>query len=123
MMANLCVVVSCSFIIPSLTQEPWQTWPVCHVLDNTTLYIDLLRKIVVGETPGYGKNGYYLAASGSVAWDDIYSAMAKGLAKRKAVSDDSVVRADSETIEKMGTALGCPPEMVAVQIGGLYVLP
>jgi len=54
-----------------------------------------------------------------VAWDDIYIAMAEGLAKRNVVSDASVVRADSETIEKIGVALGCPPEMVAVQIGGL----
>ncbi|KAJ9151075.1 NAD(P)-binding protein [Coniochaeta hoffmannii] len=98
------------------------TWPVCHVLDNTNLYIDLLRKIVADENPGYGKNGYYLASSGSVAWDDIYIAMAEGLAKRNVVSDASVVRADSETIEKIGVALGCPPEMVAVQIGGLCTL-
>ncbi|OIW28588.1 NAD(P)-binding protein [Coniochaeta ligniaria NRRL 30616] len=94
------------------------TWPVCHVIDNTNLYLELLRKIVAGEDPDYGKSGYYLAASGSVAWDDIYSAMAEGLAKRKVVGDASVVRADAQALEKMGAALGVPAEIVAVQIGG-----
>lgn len=94
------------------------TWPVCHVIDNTNLYLELLRKIVGGDGPDYGKRGYYLASSGIIAWDDIYGAMARGLAERKVVSDASVVRADSEALEKMGAALGGPPEMVSVQIGG-----
>lgn len=88
------------------------------MIDNTNLYLELLRKIIGGDGPDYGKRGYYLASSGSVAWDDIYGAMARGLAERKVVSDASVVRADSEALEKMGAALGGPPEMVAVQIGG-----
>lgn len=44
--------------------------------------------------------------------------MAEGLARRKVVNDAAVVRADAETIGKLGAALGCPPEMVPVQIGG-----
>jgi len=88
------------------------------VIDNTNLYIELLRQIVAGKNPAYGKNGFYLASPGSVAWDDLYSAMALGLAKRNVVSDASVTCAEPETLKKMGDALGCPPEIVTVQIGG-----
>ncbi|KAK3313997.1 hypothetical protein B0H66DRAFT_567548 [Apodospora peruviana] len=95
------------------------SWPVCHVIDNTNLYINLLRNILSGSGPGYGKNGYYLASSGSVVWNDLYSAMAVGLAKRNVIQDSTVsTRADAVTIEKMAVALGVPPEFVPVQVGG-----
>lgn len=95
-----------------------KTWPVCHVLDNTTLYFEILRQILNGQDPGHGKNGYFLASPGSVAWDDIYAAMAAALAERNIVGDDSVVPANRQILEQIGEALGCPPEFVPVQIGG-----
>ncbi|KAF2807812.1 NAD(P)-binding protein [Mytilinidion resinicola] len=95
------------------------TWPVCHVIDNTTLYIELLRAILSGKEPGYGKNGYYLASPGSVAWDDIYSSMAKALAKGKYIDNDVVKEADDKELQKMGDALKCPKDFVPVQLGGL----
>lgn len=94
------------------------TWPVCHVLDNTTLYIEILRQILGGKDPGHGKEGYFLASPGSVAWDDLYTAMAAALAKRNIIGDDSVVPANRSILEQMGEALGCPPEFVPVQMGG-----
>ncbi|KAI1761319.1 hypothetical protein GGR53DRAFT_506140 [Hypoxylon sp. FL1150] len=99
------------------------TWPVCHIIDNTTLYIELLRKILSGDNPGYGKNGYYLASSGSVSWNDLYAAMATALAKRNVIEDDSVVAASDENIEEMAKALKCPQqflpkEWVKMSIGG-----
>ncbi|KAI0456383.1 hypothetical protein F5B21DRAFT_468694 [Xylaria acuta] len=94
------------------------TWPVCHVRDNTNLYLDLLRKILTGENPGYGKNGYYLAASGSVAWDDLYAAMASALAKRDVIADDTVVAANDQNLEAMGQGLGCPRALVSLMLGG-----
>ncbi|CAN8100997.1 unnamed protein product [Discula destructiva] len=93
-------------------------WPVCHILDNTTLYLDILRKILNGEDPGHGKNGYFLASPGSVAWDDIYAAMAASLATRNIVGDSSVVLATPQILQALGEALQCPPEFVPVQIGG-----
>ena len=90
-------------------------------MDNTTLYIELLRAILAGENPGYGKNGYYLASPGSVAWEDIYAAMAASMAKRHIVGDNSVIPASDPILEKMGLALGCPKEFVPVQLGGKYV--
>lgn len=95
-----------------------QTWPVCHVLDNTTLYVEILRKILNGEDPGHGKNGYFLASPGSVAWDDIYAAVAASLAKRNVIGDDSVVAATPRILQEMGEALQCPSEFVPVQVGG-----
>jgi hypothetical protein len=91
---------------------------VCHVRDNTAVYVKLLDSILRGEDVGYGKNGYYLASSGSAAWRDIYVAIAKALAKRGVVGSSEVRRVDDVTLEKMSKALGCPKEMVPVQIGG-----
>jgi hypothetical protein len=95
-----------------------QTWPVCHIDDNTNLYVELLVSILRNGNPSYGKNGYYLAASGSVAWSEIYSAMAKALMKRGVIESAEVKRADDAALEKMAQALECPKELVAVQIGG-----
>ncbi|KIW41151.1 uncharacterized protein PV06_06734 [Exophiala oligosperma] len=95
------------------------TWPVCHVLDNAHLYLELLRQILSDKNPGSGKNGYYLASPGSVAWQDLYAGMAAALAKRGIISDATVQRASDETMADMGAALGCPKEIVPLQLGGL----
>ncbi|KAF2688880.1 NAD(P)-binding protein [Lentithecium fluviatile CBS 122367] len=95
------------------------TWPVCHIEDNTSLYIEILRAILEGRDIGHGKEGYYLASPGSVAWDDIYATIGKAMKKRGAVDDESVGEADVEILQKMGEALGCPKELVGVMVGGL----
>lgn len=94
------------------------TWPVCHILDNTTLYLEILRTILAGKELSHGRAGYFLASPGSVAWDDLYTAMAAALAKRNIIGDDSVVPANDSILEQIGEALGCSPEFVGVQIGG-----
>ncbi|KKY15414.1 putative nad dependent epimerase dehydratase family protein [Diplodia seriata] len=94
------------------------TWPVCHVVDNTNLFLAILKSILAGENPGHGKRGYYLAASGSVAWDDLYAAMAAALAKRGVIKDDTVVAADDSALEKMALGLECPKSFVEVQLAG-----
>ncbi|KAK8043121.1 hypothetical protein PG994_013604 [Apiospora phragmitis] len=99
------------------------TWPVCHVIDNTNLYLDILRGILKsgeGEGIGSGRNGYYLAASGSVVWDDLYTAMATALAKRSdnIVDDARIEMSDRAALEEMGEAMGCPAELVPVHLGG-----
>ncbi|KAH7095522.1 hypothetical protein FB567DRAFT_31840 [Paraphoma chrysanthemicola] len=94
------------------------TWPVCHISDNTSLYLRLLKEILSGGELGYGKSGYYLASSGSVAWRDIYAAMAKALQKRGVVRSSEVRKADDSALKKLSETLGCPKELVAVQIGG-----
>lgn len=87
--------------------------------DNSTLYLELLRAILAGQNPGSGKHGYYLAASGSVAWLDLYEALAASLAKRGLVDDPTVEQASEEVLEKMGAALGYPKEFVPFSLGGL----
>ncbi|KAI0966471.1 hypothetical protein F4678DRAFT_475962 [Xylaria arbuscula] len=94
------------------------TWPVCHVRDNTNMYLELMRKILTGANPDYGKNGYYLAASGSVTWDDLYTAMAAALAKRNVILDDKILTASDHNIETMAQGLGCTKDLVPVMIGG-----
>ncbi|KAF2833350.1 NAD(P)-binding protein [Ophiobolus disseminans] len=94
------------------------TWPVCHVRDNTALYVKLLESILSGHNQGYGKEGYYLASSGSVAWNDIYASMATALAERGVVASSKVKKADDAAIARIGQALACPKELVTVQIGG-----
>ncbi|KAK1671235.1 hypothetical protein BDP55DRAFT_676795 [Colletotrichum godetiae] len=94
------------------------TWPVCHVLDNTTLYLQILRSILNGETPGYDKTGYFLAASGSVAWDDLYDAMAKALKARNAIEDERVIPADESALGKMAQGLSTESSLVQMRLAG-----
>ena len=93
---------------------------MCHIVDNTNLYLQLMWKILAGDDLESGKRGYYLAASGGVAWEDIYAAFATALASRGAVDDASVKRATDKELHKMGVALGCPNnlEFVSMQLGG-----
>ncbi|KAI8711917.1 hypothetical protein NCS52_01456600 [Fusarium sp. LHS14.1] len=100
------------------TDRGHPTWPVSHVVDNTKLYIEILRGILENNDIDHGKEGYYLASSGSVAWDDIYSQFAKVLAKRGLVDDETVRGADDEALDGMATALNCSRDFVAVQLGG-----
>ena len=70
--------------------------------------------------PPSGKQGYYLAASGSVAWIDLYSAMARALASHGVVEDEEVTpAATDEVLDQMGRGLGCPKNLVPLQLGGL----
>jgi len=92
---------------------------VCHLTDNTSLYLELLRAILAGENPGSGKQGYYLAASGSTAWADIYDAVAASLVKQGVIDDATIREATIQDLNAMGAALRCPKEFVPFQLGGL----
>ncbi|XHG04735.1 hypothetical protein AWENTII_007982 [Aspergillus wentii] len=94
------------------------TWPVCHIIDTINLYLHILRKILTGDDIGHGKHGYFLAASGSMPWEDIYSAMAKALAKRGIVDYATVKQADDAALAQMGKALEVEPSDVPVLLGG-----
>jgi hypothetical protein len=84
--------------------------------------VDLLRKILSGKQICHNRQGYYLASSGAVAWSDLYKQMAKALAKRGVVEDDTLHEAHAESLEQAAKALGCPKEFVPVEMGGSYVL-
>jgi hypothetical protein len=45
--------------------------------------------------------------------------MARALAVRGVVDDDAVVPATAEIRGRMGAGLGCPDELVGLQLGGL----
>ena len=91
---------------------------MCHVDDTVSLYIDILRNILSEKAIDQGRKGYYLAAAGSVQWSDLYKQMAKALAKRGAVEDDTLHDASSQSLEEAAKALGCPKEFVPVEMGG-----
>lgn len=91
---------------------------MCHIHDTTALYVALLVKILEGEEIENGRNGYYLASPGSIAWTDLYKQMAKALAKRGVIDDDTVHEVSDESLEEAGKALGCPKEIVPVQMAG-----
>ncbi|PYH93097.1 hypothetical protein BO71DRAFT_450984 [Aspergillus ellipticus CBS 707.79] len=93
-------------------------WPVCHVADTVELYLHILRKILCGEDIGYGKNGFFLATSGSVHWNKIYGAMANSLAKRGLVDDETVRQATGTDQTKMAESLSVPSAAVPVLMGG-----
>ncbi|EED16295.1 conserved hypothetical protein [Talaromyces stipitatus ATCC 10500] len=94
------------------------TWPVCHVYDNTTLYLSILRAILSGQNPRYGKNGFYLAASGLVKWHDLYRALAKRLLEKDVIDDDIITPANDAALEKMSTVLRGDKSFVSAEIGG-----
>jgi hypothetical protein len=71
-----------------------------------------------GANPDYGLHGFYLASSGSVAWDDLYVAMAQSLHRRGVVKSDEVPLADRATLESMGTAIGIPADLVNWALAG-----
>ena len=76
------------------------------------------------ELLGYGKNGYYLASPGSVAWEGIYAAMGKAMVRRGVIKESSsaeekIMQAGDEELGKMAEALGCGREMVRLMMGGL----
>ncbi|KAG8627727.1 hypothetical protein KVT40_003600 [Elsinoe batatas] len=94
------------------------TWPVCHVKDHTALYIALLRGILEGRDIDSGKDGYYLASSGVVVWDDLYDAMAKALVTQGIVKDASVKLASEIERGQIAKALGVPEERVEFNFSG-----
>ncbi|KAL4943459.1 hypothetical protein BDV06DRAFT_211031 [Aspergillus oleicola] len=93
-------------------------WPVCHIYDNTSLYIQILCRILEGSDIGHGRNGFFLASPGSVPWDDIYAAFAKALAKRGVIADATVETADEVALKKMEQGLDSGNGSVAIQLGG-----
>ncbi|KAL4950599.1 hypothetical protein BDW69DRAFT_171801 [Aspergillus filifer] len=93
-------------------------WPVCHIYDNTSLYLQILRGILDGRDIGHGKNGFFLASPGSVAWDDIYGAFAKALTKRGVIDDATIETADETALKKMEQGLDLANGPVAIQLGG-----
>lgn len=82
------------------------------------LYVQLLRNILSEEQIECNKRGYYLASPGAIAWSDLYKQMAKALAKRGVVQDDTLHAASVESLEEAAKALGCPKEFVPVETGG-----
>lgn len=98
-----------------------KTWPVCHIYDNTTLFLSILRAILSGENPSHGKDGFYLAASGLVKWHDLYRAFSKRLLERGVIDDDTITPADDAALEQMATVLKGVKSFVPAEIGGRYV--
>jgi hypothetical protein len=77
-----------------------------------------VRSILAGQAPDSGKQGYYLAASGSVLWTDLYAVCAATLAKRGIIEDADVLPATQQALDEMAVGLACPRELVALQLGG-----
>ncbi len=95
-------------------------WPVCHVDDNSALYVALLRGVLAGKCVGSGRRGYFLASSGGVVWDELYGNMAGRLKERGVVKSGEVssARGNGSVLKKMGEGMGCPPELVGLMLGG-----
>lgn len=89
-----------------------------HVLDTVSLYFALLHAILTNMNPGHGKSGFYLAASGKIAWHDIYVAIAEALARRGVISDERVDLMTDPALEKIAKAQNVSPSSVTVKIGG-----
>ncbi|KAJ4137177.1 hypothetical protein NW768_002758 [Fusarium equiseti] len=98
--------------------EKGQTWPVCSLPDTVNFFLAMIKAMVTDSNPNHGKNGFYLAASGSVAWHEIYVAMAKALKKREAIPTDEVATFTNEALAKYAEAQGVDASSVRVKIAG-----
>lgn len=96
-------------------------WPVCHILDTVGLYSLLVHKMLLREDLDHGKRGFYLASSGIIAWDDVYSHIAASLAQRGVIQDLDLCLVDGEALAKMAHALGVDKASVPGKISGKYV--
>ncbi|KAJ5706652.1 NAD(P)-binding protein [Penicillium malachiteum] len=95
-----------------------QIWPVAHIRDTASLYFALLNAILGGRNPSHGKNGFYLASAGKLAWHDIYTGIADALARRSIIEDGTVHLMNDTALEKIAKAQKVPPSCVVVKIGG-----
>lgn len=94
-------------------------WPVCHIYDTVTLYVELLRCMLLGKDIGHGKDGYYLAASDRAAWTDIYAALAKALAKRGVIDSAEVADVDMLRWRRWRRSSGAGRRLCLDRTGGL----
>ncbi|PYH83159.1 hypothetical protein BO82DRAFT_280268, partial [Aspergillus uvarum CBS 121591] len=104
--------------VRDLNKSDEAAWPVCHVVDNALLYIAILRTILSSGDCGHGRNGFYLASSGRVAWKDVYASISTALSKRGLIEASGVYPADDDFLARMAEALNSPKEMVAPQLSG-----
>ncbi|GKT40224.1 uncharacterized protein ColSpa_00405 [Colletotrichum spaethianum] len=75
-----------------------------------------MRSFLNGDNPGHGKRAYYLVASGSVAWDDVYAAVAKALHEGSIIKNDSVVPADETGLKTMAKGLGTDNSLITMRL-------
>ncbi|KAJ5096722.1 NAD(P)-binding protein [Penicillium angulare] len=101
-------------------QEEGQIWPVAHVLDTANLYFALLNAILSDKSPHHGKDGFYLASSGKIAWHDIYAGIAKALARRGIIKSPEAELMNDTALEKIASAQNVSPSSVIVKIGGRF---
>lgn len=66
----------------------------------------------------HGQDGFYLASAGPVEWSEIYAQVAQALFCRKLIDTAEVGEADDSWLTQAGKALGCPEELVPLQMGG-----
>lgn len=100
--------------------EGGSSWPVCHVDDNSALYVALLRAVLQSRSVRCGKVGYFLASSGGLRWEELYKGMARRLKERGVIesSEVSSAREDEGVLKKMGEGMSCPHELVGLMLGG-----
>lgn len=80
----------------------------------------MIKAIVTDQNPDYGQQGYYLASSGKVLWDDIYASIAKALKKRGVISSCKVENMTDEALTKIAAAQGVDTPSVRVKMAGRY---
>ncbi|KAH7305843.1 hypothetical protein B0I35DRAFT_443369 [Stachybotrys elegans] len=64
--------------------------PVAHIQDLSDLYVLLIEKILQGETPPQGEQGYYFAVAHQFSYWDLLSGLAKSLHQLGLVDDETV---------------------------------
>lgn len=92
-----------------------------HIDDNSSLYIQILRKLLDGDAIPKGRNGFYIATPGSVKWLDVYIAIAASLAKKGVTRTADVGEFDEAILGRMAGALGVETKDVPLMMSGKSV--
>lgn len=106
-----------------LVDRTQTSWVLCHVLDLCSLYTAILRRILQGNPPPSGKNGFYFAENGRFPWAALWKGIAARMLERNlfGVVDANPVQATSEDLVQMGGVLKQPPKFVPVSVAGRWV--
>ncbi|KAJ7461015.1 NAD-P-binding protein [Mycena galericulata] len=102
-----------------------ETWALCHLQDLISLYMTLLKSIIAGNNPPFGKQGYYFAENGVFSWKGLYEGIASRLASlgylkySETDGKTTLTKATEEDMQRASQVLEAPtPAFVPVLVAG-----
>ncbi|KAJ7491295.1 NAD-P-binding protein [Mycena latifolia] len=122
-------IVRIAVALQYLPQIPADDEVLCHLQDLISLYMTLLKSIIAGNNPPFGKkHGCYFAENGVFSWKALYEGIAARLTSLgylkgpQTAGKISLTKATEEDIQRAAEVLGVPPAFVPVSVAGKLIL-